>query len=93
MIGAFLSKISLDANIQRLHYSLEIGQRQAGIKRPVYSNGQAVKDDPDFSISLGAGWYFRQPEIEKWQRFAAETDGDLRNRQYHAGTTGGNECE
>lgn len=46
-------KNQLDANIQRLHYSLEIANA-AGIKRPVYSNGQAVKDDPDFSISLGA---------------------------------------
>ncbi|MGC7980607.1 LPS O-antigen length regulator Wzz(fepE), partial [Salmonella enterica] len=43
-------KNQLDANIQRLHYSLEIANA-AGIKRPVYSNGQAVKDDPDFSIS------------------------------------------
>lgn len=40
-------KNQLDANIQRLHYSLEIANA-AGIKRPVYSNGQAVKDDPDF---------------------------------------------
>lgn len=40
-------KNQLDANIQRLHYSLEIANA-AGIKRPVYSNGQAVKDDPIF---------------------------------------------
>ncbi|ECE2260667.1 LPS O-antigen length regulator [Salmonella enterica] len=75
-------KNQLDANIQRLHYSLEIANA-AGIKRPVYSNGQAVKDDPDFSISLGADGISRKLEIEKGVTNVAEIDGDLRNRQYH----------
>ncbi|EBY0372278.1 LPS O-antigen length regulator [Salmonella enterica subsp. enterica serovar Toulon] len=75
-------KNQLDANIQRLHYSLEIANA-AGIKRPVYSNGQAVKDDPDFSISLGADGISRKLEIEKGVTDMAEIDGDLRNRQYH----------
>ncbi|ECF6756181.1 LPS O-antigen length regulator [Salmonella enterica] len=75
-------KNQLDANIQRLHYSLEIANA-AGIKRPVYSNGQAVKDDPDFSISLGADGISRKLEIEKGVTDVAENDGDLRNRQYH----------
>ncbi|ENA2243131.1 LPS O-antigen length regulator [Salmonella enterica] len=75
-------KNQLDANIQRLHYSLEIANA-AGIKRPVYSNGQAVKDDPDFSISLGADGISRKLEIEKGVADVAEIDGDLRNRQYH----------
>ncbi|EDJ5142277.1 LPS O-antigen length regulator [Salmonella enterica] len=75
-------KKQLDANIQRLHYSLEIANA-AGIKRPVYSNGQAVKDDPDFSISLGADGISRKLEIEKGVTDVAEIDGDLRNRQYH----------
>ncbi|EBJ4790461.1 LPS O-antigen length regulator [Salmonella enterica] len=75
-------KNQLDANIQRLHYSLEIANA-AGIKRPVYSNGQAVKDDPDFSISLGADGISRKLEIEKEVTDVAEIDGDLRNRQYH----------
>ncbi|ENY0415774.1 LPS O-antigen length regulator Wzz(fepE) [Salmonella enterica] len=75
-------KNQLDANIQRLHYSLEIANA-AGIKRPVYSNGQAVKDDPDFSISLGANGISRKLEIEKGVTDVAEIDGDLRNRQYH----------
>ncbi|EJD4941480.1 LPS O-antigen length regulator [Salmonella enterica subsp. enterica serovar 4,[5],12:i:-] len=75
-------KNQLDANIQRLHYSLEIANA-AGIKRPVYSNGQAVKDDPDFSISLGADGISRKLEIEKGVTDVAELDGDLRNRQYH----------
>ncbi|EAA7670042.1 LPS O-antigen length regulator [Salmonella enterica] len=75
-------KNQLDANIQRLHYSLEIANA-AGIKRPVYSNGQAVKDDPDFSISLGADGISRKLEIEKGVTDMAEINGDLRNRQYH----------
>ncbi|ELM4216789.1 LPS O-antigen length regulator [Salmonella enterica] len=75
-------KNQLDANIQRLHYSLEIANA-AGIKRPVYSNGQAVKDDPDFSISLGADGISRKLEIERGVTDVAEIDGDLRNRQYH----------
>lgn len=75
-------KNQLDANIQRLHYSLEIANA-AGIKRPVYSNGQAVKDNPDFSISLGADGISRKLEIEKGVTDVAEIDGDLRNRQYH----------
>ncbi|EPD3544660.1 LPS O-antigen length regulator Wzz(fepE) [Salmonella enterica subsp. enterica serovar Montevideo] len=75
-------KNQLDANIQRLHYSLEIANA-AGIKRPVYSNGQVVKDDPDFSISLGADGISRKLEIEKGVTDVAEIDGDLRNRQYH----------
>ncbi|EMA5588619.1 LPS O-antigen length regulator [Salmonella enterica] len=75
-------KNQLDANIQRLHYSLEIANA-VGIKRPVYSNGQAVKDDPDFSISLGVDGISRKLEIEKGVTDVAEIDGDLRNRQYH----------
>ncbi|EIR9015305.1 LPS O-antigen length regulator [Salmonella enterica] len=75
-------KNQFDANIQRLHYSLEIANA-AGIKRPVYSNGQAVKDDPDFSISLGADGISRKLEIEKGITDMAEINGDLRNRQYH----------
>ncbi len=69
------TKNQLDANIQRLNYSLDIANA-AGIKKPVYSNGQAVKDDPDFSISLGAD------EIEKAVTDVAELNGELRNRQY-----------
>ncbi|MEG2680796.1 LPS O-antigen length regulator Wzz(fepE) [Citrobacter sp.] len=75
-------KNQLAANIQRLNYSLEIANA-AGIKKPVYSNGQAVKDDPDFSISLGADGIARKLEIEKSITDVAEINGELRNRQYH----------
>lgn len=75
-------KNQLDANIQRLNYSLEIANA-AGIKKPVYSNGQAVKDDPDFSISLGADGIQRKLEIEKSVTDVAELNAEIRNRQYH----------
>lgn len=75
-------KNQLEANIQRLNYSLEIANA-AGIKKPVYSNGQAVKDDPDFSISLGADGIERKLEIEKSVTDVAEINGELHNRQYH----------
>ncbi len=75
-------KNQLEANIQRLNYSLEIANA-AGIKKPVYSNVQAVKDDPDFSISLGADGIERKLEIEKSVTDVAEINGELRNRQYH----------
>ena len=75
-------KNQLEANIQRLNYSLEIANA-AGIKKPVYSNGQAVKDDPDFSISLGADGITRKLEIEKSVTDVAEINGELRTRQYH----------
>lgn len=75
-------KNQLDTNIQRLNYSLEIANA-AGIKKPVYSNGQAVKDDPDFSISLGADGIQRKLEIEKSVTDVAELNAELKNRQYY----------
>lgn len=75
-------KNQLDTNIKRLNYSLEIANA-AGIKKPVYSNGQAVKDDPDFSISLGADGIQRKLEIEKSVTDVAELNAELQNRQYH----------
>ncbi|MDA8478014.1 LPS O-antigen length regulator Wzz(fepE) [Citrobacter sp. Awk 4] len=74
-------KNQLEAKIQRLNYSLEIANA-AGIKKPVYSNGQAVKDDPDFSISLGADGIARKLEIEKSVTDVDEINAELRNRQY-----------
>lgn len=71
----------LDTNIQRLSYSLDIASA-AGIKKPVYSNGQVINDDPEFSISLGADGIARKLEIEKSVTDVAELNSDLRNRQF-----------
>ena len=75
------TKNQLDANIQRLNYSLDIANA-AGIKKPVYSNGQAVKDEKKSAISLGADGIERKLEIEKAVTDVAELNGELRNRQY-----------
>lgn len=53
-----------NTNLQRLNYSLEVANA-AGIKKPVYSNGQAVKDDPDYSVALGADGIAQKLQIEK----------------------------
>lgn len=53
-----------ETTIKRLNYSLEVANA-AGIKRPVYSNGQMVQDDPDYSITLGADGIAEKLKIEK----------------------------
>lgn len=70
-----------DTKIKRLNYSLQVA-KAAGITRPVYSNGQAVKDDPDFSIALGADGIARKLEIEKSITDMAELTPELRNREF-----------
>ncbi|KFD23394.1 ferric enterobactin uptake protein, partial [Yokenella regensburgei ATCC 49455] len=70
-----------DTRIKRLNYSLQVA-KAAGITRPVYSNGQAVKDDPDFSISLGADGIERKLEIEKSITDVSELNAGLRNSEY-----------
>ncbi|TGC24407.1 LPS O-antigen length regulator Wzz(fepE) [Escherichia sp. E1130] len=71
----------LDTDIQRLNYSLEVA-RAAGIKKPIYSNGQAVRDDPDFSISLGTDGIERKLKIKKNITDISELNSELRNREY-----------
>lgn len=67
--------------IQRLNYSLAVANA-AGIKEPVYSNGQAVNDDPDFSIALGARGLAAKLDIEKSIHDVAELNADLLNQQH-----------
>ncbi|WP_318372223.1 LPS O-antigen length regulator Wzz(fepE) [Enterobacter sp.] len=71
-----------DIKIQRLNYSLEVANA-AGIKKPVYSNGQVVNDDPDFSIALGADGIQEKLKIEKSLSDISDLNAELRNREYH----------
>lgn len=71
-----------EAKLKRLNYSLEVANA-AGIKRPVYSNGQAVQDDPDFSIALGADGISEKLRIEQSMKDFTELNADFRNREYH----------
>jgi len=71
-----------NTNLQRLNYSLEVANA-AGIKKPVYSNGQAVKDDPDYSVALGADGIAQKLQIEKNLNDVTELNADFQNREYH----------
>ncbi|WP_460195858.1 LPS O-antigen length regulator Wzz(fepE) [Escherichia coli] len=71
-----------NTNLQRLNYSLEVANA-AGIKKPVYSNGQAVKDDPDYSVALGADGIAQKLQIEKNLKDVAELNTDFQNREYY----------
>jgi len=71
-----------NTNLQRLNYSLEVANA-AGIKKPVYSNGQAVKDDPDYSIALGANGIEQKLQIEKNLKDVTELNADFQNREYY----------
>jgi len=71
-----------NTNLQRLNYSLEVANA-AGIKKPVYSNGQAVKDDPDYSVALGADGIAQKLQIEKNLKDISELNADFQNREYY----------
>jgi len=71
-----------NTNLQRLNYSLEVANA-AGIKKPVYSNGQAGKDDPDYSVALGADGIAQKLQIEKNLKDVAELNADFQNREYY----------
>lgn len=81
-----LDKINLanqhKVNIQRLGYSLEVANA-AGIKKPVYSHGQAVKDDPDYSVALGADGLAEKLKIESSLKDAAELNASVQNREHY----------
>lgn len=84
------SRLILDRNtlanehkiaIQRLNYSLQVANA-AGIKKPVYSNGQAVKDDPDYSIALGADGLAQKLAIERSITDVTALNAAIQNREY-----------
>lgn len=70
-----------ETTIQKLNYSLEVANA-AGIKRPVYSNGQAVQDDPDYSITLGADGIAEKLKIEKSIADVTRLNAQFLNREY-----------
>ncbi|AKH62455.1 MULTISPECIES: LPS O-antigen length regulator Wzz(fepE) [Photorhabdus] len=70
------------ANIERLKYSLSIAT-SAGIKKPISSEGAMIKDDPDYSIALGADALQRKLQITEEIKDPSLIDGDLRNRMFY----------
>lgn len=70
-----------DTKIKRLNYSLQVA-KAAGINKPVYSNGQTIKDDPDFPVTLGTDGINKKLEIEKSIKDVSELNSDVLNREY-----------
>lgn len=69
------------ASIERLNYALKIA-KAAGIKKPVYSNGLAGGDDPDYPVTLGSDGIAQKLAIEKSITSAARIDVDFNNELY-----------
>ncbi|MEL4012720.1 LPS O-antigen length regulator Wzz(fepE) [Dryocola clanedunensis] len=70
-----------NVNLQRLGYSLQVASA-AGIKKPVYSNGQAVKDDPDYSVALGSDGLAEKLKIEESIKDVAQLNVAVQNREH-----------
>ncbi|WP_338507725.1 LPS O-antigen length regulator Wzz(fepE) [Erwinia aphidicola] len=73
-----LHQIKLD----RLQYALDIA-RSAGLKKPSWSNGTAIQDDPDFSVTLGADGLELKLAIEKSITDPSQLSADLQNRRLY----------
>lgn len=71
-----------ETTIKKLNYSLNVANA-AGIKRPVYSNGQIVQDDPDYSITLGADGIAEKLKIENSIADITRLNANFLNREYH----------
>lgn len=71
-----------EANIERLKHALSIAN-SAGIKKPISSEGAMIKDDPDYSIALGADALQRKLKITEDIKDPASVDADLRNRLFY----------
>ncbi|KOC90499.1 LPS O-antigen length regulator Wzz(fepE) [Winslowiella iniecta] len=70
--------------LQRLNYALSIAN-SAGLKHPSWSNGSSIKDDPDYSVTLGANGLLRKLEIERSLQDVAQLNPDLLNRRLYIG--------
>ncbi|MFD0706487.1 LPS O-antigen length regulator Wzz(fepE) [Photorhabdus akhurstii] len=71
-----------EANVERLKHALSIAN-SAGIKKPISSEGAMIKDDPDYSIALGADALQRKLQITEEIKDPTLIDADLRNRLFY----------
>lgn len=80
-----LERVTLEneriAKIQRLKYALSIANA-AGIQKPVYSEGSAVHDDPDYAVTLGADGIAAKLQVEKSLTDVSTINPTLLNREY-----------
>lgn len=65
--------------VERLQYALEIAN-SAGLKKPSWSNGGTIQDDPDFSVTLGSDGLNRKLKIEESISDPIALNADLQNR-------------
>lgn len=68
--------------VERLQYALEIAN-SAGLKKPSWSNGGTIQDDPDFSVTLGSDGLDRKLKIEKSISDPIALNADLQNRRLY----------
>ncbi|AHK20219.1 chain-length determining protein [Yersinia similis] len=68
--------------IERLRYASSIADA-AGVKKPVYSSGSSISDDPDFPITMGSDALNRKLEIEKSVIDLASINTELLNRKLY----------
>lgn len=59
-----IAKNNQEVRIERLKHSIAMANA-AGIKKPIYSSGAIINDDPDFPITLGSDALNKKLEIEK----------------------------
>ncbi|CNE67424.1 LPS O-antigen length regulator [Yersinia nurmii] len=76
------AKNSQEVKIERLKYATSIADA-AGIKKPVYSSGSAISDDPDFPITMGSDALNRKLEIEKSVTDLASINAEILNRRLY----------
>lgn len=68
--------------LERLQYALQIADA-AGLKKPSWSNGNTIQDDPDFSVTLGADGLRRKLQIEQSISNPVMLNPDLQNRRLY----------
>lgn len=67
-----------DVRINKLKYALSIAGA-AGLKKPVYSNGAAIVDDPDYAITLGSDALNQKLKVEESISDPLSMSTELRN--------------
>ncbi len=71
-----------NVNVQRLKYALEIANA-AGVKKPISSEGAQIKDDPDYSIAMGADALSSKLAITEAITDPTTVSSELKNRLYN----------
>lgn len=71
-----------DVKVERLKRAVDIA-KAAGIEKPIASDSQAINDDPDYPIALGAEALEKKLLIETQNRDLALMSENLQNRQIY----------